>query len=61
MITFHIASRRQPFTVHEDGHIECCVTEWDRAIQVARSQAMKKAWAKRKATNGTPNNNTQPL
>lgn len=61
MITFHIASRRQPFTVHEDGAIECCVTEWDRAIQVARSQAMKKAWAKGKATNGTPSNNTQPL
>ena len=61
MITFHIASRRQPFTVHEDGAIECCVTEWDRAIQVARSKAMKRAWEKRKATNGTTNNDSAEL
>lgn len=60
MITFHIASRRQPFTVHEDGAIECCVRDWDRAINTLRVQTRKRRQAE-KATNGTPNNNTQPL
>lgn len=60
MITAHIASRRQPFTVHEDGTIECCVTEWDRAVNTLRVLTRKRRHAE-KATNGTPNNNTQPL